>query len=156
MRSKVLAALATVAAMFIASCATAGPPAITVFADGTAIELAPVNYCDIRVVRCETNAGAKGTLTIRTGQPVQISVPPEVAKSPWLVYTQSITSDGETLPVEQHYFGPGKAFAYTARPGEPRERLLVIEVHQAGAAFADDGSPIARGLWSLELRPRTS
>ena len=157
-RTRTLGVLLSALALVSTGCSTSGPPELTVYADGTAIELAPVKYCDVSVQNCQTNAGAKQQLLVRPGKPVQLSVPTEVAESPWVVYQQAVTADGETLPVKTEYFGPGEAFAFTAQPARPDEQLLVIEVQQLGAAeFTDDSGEtqiLARGLWTLELRSR--
>lgn len=159
-------ALTALIALVTAGCATDEPPRITVYSDGTALRLAPVQYCDVTVRECDAAPAAKGSLTTRPGQPVQISIPESVSETPWLVNLQSINEDGDPLPVRQEFFSPGKTLAYTARPGKPDERLLVVEIHQLGAAYAgnDDNTPItdefgnpqlvARGVWSLELTPR--
>lgn len=139
-------------------------PELTVYADGTAIDLAPVLYCDVRVSACEPGGGGGDVLTARAGIPVQISVPGEVADSPWLVNVQAVAADGTVLPVRQEFFAPGRAFAYSARPARPDERIVVVEVQQLGVALAADqdgnlvldeqGNPqrVARGVWTVAVR----
>ena len=70
-----LAALAST----VAGCSASGPPELTVYADGKTMQLAPVQYCDVRVTECEANPQAAGLMTVRPDRPMQISVPPEVA-----------------------------------------------------------------------------
>lgn len=135
-------------AMVAAGCGTPAPPELTVYADGTAIELAPINYCDVRVTNCHPDTAATGRLNVRPGKPVQISVPTDVAESPWVVSAWSEASGGEP---RQKYFGPDKAFSYTARPNGPKDRLLEIQVLQLGAAVDEAGSLLARGHWQLVL-----
>ncbi|MGH3950094.1 MAG: DUF2771 family protein [Pseudonocardiaceae bacterium] len=161
-----LPALAAVAGavLLTSACSEVGPPVLTVYADGETITVEPSQYCDVQVTSCEPGGGAQGSLQVRPGLPVQISVPGEVADDPWLVNVQSVAADGALLPVEQEVFTPGRAHAYTAQPAGPDARILVIEVQQIGVAFAADGegNPIldeagnpqlvARGLWTLELQ----
>ncbi|MFO7190815.1 MULTISPECIES: DUF2771 family protein [Thermocrispum] len=144
-----LAALAST----VAGCSASGPPELTVYADGKTMQLAPVQYCDVRVTECEANPQAAGLMTVRPDRPMQISVPPEVAESPWLVYVQSVDAQGRPQPVQHEFFSPGEAYAYTARPA-PGQRLLTVEIQQAGAAFDDSGVIVARGVWSVQLRGR--
>lgn len=159
-------ALTALIALVTIGCAADEPPRITVYSDGTSLRLAPLQYCDVTVSSCDAAPDAKGSLTTRPGLPVQISVPESVSQTPWLVNVQSSTADGKALPVRQEFFSPGETLAYTARPGSPDERLLVVEIQQLGAAYAgkDDNTPItdefgnpqlvARGVWSVELTPR--
>ncbi|MGH3433243.1 MAG: DUF2771 family protein [Thermocrispum sp.] len=139
--------------LVLAGCGTQGPPELTVYADGRAVELAPVQYCDVQVSDCDANPGAKARMTLRPGRPLQISVPAGVAESPWVVYVQSTDAEGKPQPVRQRFFGPDEAFAYTARPG-PGQRLLTVEVQQAGGRFDPDGQLLARGVWAVQLRER--
>lgn len=148
-----LTGLLAALALVVTGCTTYGPPELTVFADGRAIELAPVQYCDIQVTDCDANPGARARMTLRPGQPVQISVPTDVAESPWVVYVQSADAKGRPQPVKEQYFGPDEAFAYTARP-EPGQRLLTVEVQQAAGRFDEDGQLLTRGIWAVRLRDR--
>lgn len=153
-------------ALLTSACTTVGPPELTFFAEGEAIEVAPLQYCDVKVTTCEAAGGGAEVLRVRPGKPVQISVPGDVADSPWLVNVQTVAQDGTVLPVRQEFFPPGSTYAYTARPSRPDERILVVEVQQLGAAYAADaeGSPltdesgnpqlVARGVWTVKVRPR--
>ncbi|MGH3517212.1 MAG: DUF2771 family protein [Haloechinothrix sp.] len=166
-RSRTVPAIACVAGTLLltSACAEVGPPELTFYADGHTVTVEPVQYCDIEVTSCGSGGGAQGDLKVRPGQPVQISVPSEVAESPWLVNVQSVAKDGTPLPVKQEFFGQGDAYAYTARPANPDERIFVVEVQQIGVAYASDaeGNPIAdeagnpqlvaRGVWTVELQP---
>lgn len=155
--------LAAGIALLGSACGKVGPPELTFYAEGSAIEVAPALYCDVRVTACEAGGGGSDVLTARPGMPVHISVPFEVADSPWLVNVQSIAADGTVLPVRQRFFGPGKAYAFSAAPARPDERILVVEVHQLGAAYAADAQgnpildesgapqPVARGVWILRV-----
>lgn len=161
----VLSLLAGIA-LLTSACTTVGPPELTFFAEGEAIEVAPVQYCDVKVTSCEDAGGGSDVLRVRPGRPVHISVPGEVAESPWLVNVQTVAPDGTVLPVRQEFFAPGRTYAYTARPARPDERILVVEVQQLGAAYAGDpqGNPItdesgnpqlvARAVWTVAVRDR--
>lgn len=149
--TRLLGVLLAGTALTVTGCSAPEPPEITFYADGTAVEVAPVKYCDVRITRCTTDDRAHGRLVVRPGRPVQISVPPQVAETPWTVFVQAVDADGNPLPPREHTFVPDKAFAYTARPANPDERIAVIEVHQAGVAA---NQLVSRGVWTLELRPR--
>lgn len=159
------AALLTGLALLTAGCARVGPPELSVYADGDHINVEPLRYCDLLVRQCEPRSGVQGALTTLPGQPVQISVPSEIAETPWAISVQFETPDG-TRPVIEEFFSPGERFAYTATPKRPGDRVLLIEVQQLGAAFAADekgmpildenGSPqlVVRGVWSVRFDAR--
>lgn len=149
-RRPLLGAILAVVALFTTGCgASEHLPELTVYADGTAIELAPINYCDVRVTDCQPNAAAGGQLKARPGKPVQISVPTEVAETPWVVSVW--TESGGDQP-RQEFFGPDKAFSYTAQPKNPEDRVVEIQVLQLGAAVDPEGNLLARGHWQLALK----
>ncbi|WP_034268861.1 DUF2771 family protein [Haloechinothrix halophila] len=163
---KALGVLLGALALLATSCAEAGPPEVSIYADGEYTRVAPLKYCDVLISDCQSAADAQATLPIRPGEPVQVSVPAEIAEAPWLVNVQGVAADGTLLPVRQEFFSPGESYAYTARPTSPGERLLVVEVLQLGGAYAggEDGKPItdsegnpqllARGWWSVGLAAR--
>lgn len=142
-------------ALVTAGCGQTGPPELTVYADGSAITVAPVAYCDVTASECETDTAAAATLAIRPGRPAQVSVPGEVAETPWWVVVQTVGADGNPLPPVREFFAQGTRHAYTAQPG-PGERLLVVEVQQAAGVLtspAEGAEPAvpARGLWSVQF-----
>ena len=146
----------------VTGCSTVGPPEVTFYADGHTVNAAPFQYCDVLVRNC--TKGNPASLKVRAGKPVQISVPSDVADTPWLVITQYVDASGEPK-VKQQFFAPKAKLAYTATGDAPTDSVLVVEVQQLGAAFAADaqGNPIldengnpqlvARGIWSLQLKP---
>lgn len=151
------------AALAVAGCSTPGPPKITFYADGDSVRAAPLRYCDALLRECE-QSGSKAALTVREGEPVQISVPGDVARTPWLVNVQYLTESGQPQ-LEQEVFTSGDQHAFTVNAGGPAAQLVVVEVQQIGAAYAVDeqGQPIldpagnpqlvARGIWSLQITP---
>lgn len=150
-RTRTLAGVLATAALAVSGCGTPGPPELTAYADGEAIELAPVTYCDVLVQHCEANPNAQQHLLLRPGKPVQLSVPTQVAESPWAV---SVWSTHDPQTPRQEFLAPGEAFSYTARPHDPRGQIVEIQVLQLGAAQDTAGNLLARGLWTLQLRSR--
>ncbi|MBA0127696.1 DUF2771 family protein [Haloechinothrix sp. YIM 98757] len=158
----------TAGAVFaVAGCGEVGPPEITIYSDGEAIQVEPFTYCDVEVTECDNDETHEYALPTRPGQPAQISVPGEIAETPWLVNVQAADADGTPLPVQQEYFSPGEAHAFTAEPPSPDATLLIVEVQQMGAAFAADQEgepirdeegamqPVTRGIWPVAFEARS-
>ncbi len=149
----------------VAGCSAPPQPEVTFFADGDTERAAPLRYCDALLTSCEPTRGEPATLDVRPGMPVQVSVPSEVARTPWVVNIQYLDDQGRPQPVRQEVFTSGERHAYTALPEAPGDQLLVVEVQQLGAAYAADaqGDPIldeagepqlvARAVWSLRIQP---
>ena len=165
MRRSRIAVLLAGGALALTGCSTsAGPPEITFYSDGHTVNADPVVHCDALVRSCDKYPAATASLKARPGMPVQISVPSEISKTPWLVNVQYADASGQ-LQLKQQYFSPNSKLAYTATPNTPAEQLVVVEVQQLGAAYAADqsGNPIldengnpqlvARSLWSLQIQP---
>ncbi|TNC28149.1 DUF2771 family protein [Amycolatopsis alkalitolerans] len=163
-RSGWLGLLAAGALALTGCSATVGPPEVTFYGDGHSIATGPAVHCDALVRNCDKNPEDIVTLNVRKGMPVQISVPTELSKTPWLVNVQYADAKGD-LQVKQQFFAPGSTLAYTATPGGADNQLVVVEVQQIGAAYAadQDGKPIldengnpqlvARAYWSLQIKP---
>ncbi|MDV6014371.1 DUF2771 family protein [Haloechinothrix sp. LS1_15] len=161
-----IVAVSGAAALALAGCGEVGPPDMTVYSDGETVTVEPSTYCDVHVTECDSGEPDEHTLPTRPGEPAQISVPGEVAETPWLVNVQAADADGTPLPIEQEFFSPGESYAFTAEPPSPEATLLVVEVQQLGAAYAADqaGEPIldeqgamqavARGIWPITFEPR--
>ncbi|HJQ46612.1 MAG TPA: DUF2771 family protein [Amycolatopsis sp.] len=165
MRRSRIAVLLAGGALALTGCsASVGPPEITFYGDGHTVNAEPVVHCDALVRTCDKYPDATASLKVRAGRPVQISVPSDVSKTPWLVNVQYADASGQ-LKLKQQYFSPNSRLAFTATPGAPADQLVVVEVQQLGAAFAADqsGKPIldengnpqlvARSLWSLQIQP---
>lgn len=165
MRRSRLCGLLAAGALALTGCsATVGPPQVTFYGDGHAVNAGPAVHCDTLVRNCDKHPEDIVTLKVRKGMPVQISVPSEVRDTPWLVNVEYADAKGNEQ-LKQQFFAPGSTLAYTATPGGPDNQLVVVEVQQIGAAYAADqaGNPIldengnpqlvARAYWSLQIRP---
>ncbi|MBK1785392.1 DUF2771 family protein [Prauserella cavernicola] len=161
MRRAVVAVLGAAAAV-LAGCSGVPNPEITFYADGNTVVAEPLDqYCDALLRDCE-QGGESATLAVRKGMPVQISVPEEVASTPWTLIVQYRTESGELRLQQPVTFTDGKRHAYTVEPESPSDQIMVVEIQQLGAAYAADpqGNPVvdengqpqlvARGVWSLQ------
>jgi Protein of unknown function (DUF2771) len=133
--------LALAAALLLAGCAaeqqppqaTQPPPQVT-FAAGTNTATArPTQYCDLQLTQCTTDVAAPVTLDVPPGTPLQITVPPEIAETPWQVVFSYAGADGKPVDERSTVFAPAERDAWTLQLASPTERLLTAEVQQYGA-----------------------
>lgn len=126
------------------------------YADGDTVRTAPMLYCDVRVRDCEKPA-EPATLSARAGMPVQVSIPGDVADTPWSVTVQYRTNAGK-VRYSHATFTSGQQHAYTADPPGSSNQILVVEIQQLGGALTKDANgnlqPLARGVWSLQVEPQ--
>jgi hypothetical protein len=165
MRRLGVLALLVGGAFALTGCSAPDAPEVTFFADGHTVNSPPLIHCDELVRKCEQSPGGAASLKVRPGKPVQVSVPSEIAKTPWVINVQYADAKGELQPVEQQTFTSGDTLAYTATPPSADDQLVVVEIQQLGAAYAADetGKPIVdqagnpqlvvRAIWSLQIDP---
>jgi hypothetical protein len=152
----ILTVLACAAALAACSAAPPGPPEITFAAEGATVPVRPFLYCDVMVTSCERNEGAVARLQVPPGKPVTISVPGEVAESPWSVVVQYQSASGEQQEPETiATFIPGERHDYTVALPDATAQLQTVEVKQAGAKQEPGATSeiqlLARAVWSLRV-----
>lgn len=142
------------AALAVTGCSTEepAPPQVTFQADGQAVLVRPFLYCDARVTSCRRDEPAIGRLKAAADTQVRVTVPVEIADTPWSVLVQYKDQEPKSVAT----FAPGRAREYTVVP-EAGGTLAVVEIQQAGAANTTDSSGenslVARAVWSLQLEP---
>jgi len=116
----------------------------------------PFLYCDIKVEDCRRDNAAMLKLPVPPGTPVTVTVPKEVADTPWSVVIQYVTAAGEQkAPVTIATFAPGKETTYEALPPEAGAQLQTVEVKQAGGVLVQsEAGPeaVTRAAWSLQVQ----
>jgi hypothetical protein len=123
-----------VAALLLAGCAGAEPPPPQVtFAAGAATVVArPAQYCDIALTECLTDVAAPVRLAVPSGTPLQITVPPEIAQTPWQIVFSYADAAGTPTDERSPVFAPGERGDWTLALAAPEDRLLTAEVQQYG------------------------
>ena len=115
----------------------------------------PFIYCDIKVEDCRRDNAAMLKLPVPPGTAVTVTVPKEVADTPWSVVIEYKTVAGEQKnPVTVATFAPGKETTFDALPPEAGAQLQTVEVKQAGGVMiqSDTGpEPVTRAAWSLQV-----
>jgi hypothetical protein len=154
---RVLAALAVV--VVVASAATAvliwrlartpppPHPEISVYTDGQLVRIGPYLYCDVNDLNdCETPRTV-GKLAVDGRHPVQLSVPPAIARAPWLLGRAYEDSD----VLEE--FAPDSTLAVTIPTVDPRRGKLTRIVVQLPTLVVDEKGnelPSWHAEWSIE------
>jgi hypothetical protein len=150
---RVLFAALAVGGLALMSACSVPNPNITFFSSGKSVTAKPLQYCDLNEEHCQANGGASVSLAVRTGQPVQVSTPDEVATSPWQVAARYKDAKGSEYVSCSPLFTAGDQYAYTVHAQHGGDQLVLIEVYQASATIVqlpngDIATPI-RGTWVL-------
>jgi hypothetical protein len=140
----------------VTGCSAPGPVEVTFYADGHTINAAPFKSCDLKKRTCESDPGAVGKLTVRPGRSVQISVPKEIAETPWNVTVQYVNGKGEPQPLKKELITSFDRYAYTVTPPAKDDQILVVEIAQA-SVVSRSGNPndvelVPTALWSLQVQ----
>jgi hypothetical protein len=125
-------------------------PEITFYANGKAIRVEPAVYCDLEGDNCaEKTKPAK--LKVPAGKVVQISVDGQLADGLWEAVFLYRNAAGENVTTGTNLLGKGENFTYTLSLPDKTDQLLGIEVHEAAAAVLQNGQPLLRGYWAVEV-----
>lgn len=124
------------------------PPGITAFASGRTITVAPFRYCTIKLTDCHD--GVIEHLAVRTGSPLQLSLPKTISDAPWRLVSVFDGPHGESI-ARQTFYAKGEGTAVTVRSTEnPPMQLAGIEIQLPSAVVDKAGMPYARGIWSIK------
>jgi hypothetical protein len=136
--------------------AEAPPPQVDFLIAGRNTVAKPFLYCDVKVENCKRDNTAMLKLPVPPGTPVKVTVPKDVADTPWSVVIQYTTAAGEQkAPVTVATFAPGKETSFEALPPGEGDQLQTVEVKQAGGVLVQgDAGPeaVTRAAWSLQVQ----
>lgn len=152
MRRVLLLLLAVGGLVALSACSVPNPD-VTFYSSGKSVTAAPIQYCNAQEQHCAANGSAAAALTVIPGQPVQVSVPQEIANTPWQVAARFRDASGTEYASCSPLFGVGKQYAYTVYAPHAGDQLVLIEIYQSSATFALAAgnqvyTPI-RGTWVL-------
>ncbi len=149
-----------VSLLVLAGCSSAPeppppPPRIDFTIAGEKTSAKPFLWCDVKVEDCKRDNTAMVKLPVPPGTAVRVTVPKEVADTPWSVVIQYVTAAGEQKnPVTVGTFAPGKETSFDALPPGAGDQLQTVEVKQAGGVMiqgATGPEPVTRTAWSLQV-----
>lgn len=126
-----LTPLLAAAGIALAGCSTDSPPEVGFYAHGESARIAPAQYCGKSGQECAPPPpNPTGKLEVPPRSPLQISVPGEVAASPWQVAFVYRTADGQERGNRTPVFAPDQQHAYTLRLPPDGTQLEHVEVQQ--------------------------
>jgi Protein of unknown function (DUF2771) len=122
-------------------------PEISAYSDGQLVRVGPYRYCDVlNPTNCEIPK-TDGELTVDPRHPVQLSVPPEIARAPWVLVR---SYEGGAAVVDE--FRPDTKLAVTIRTVDPhRGRLFGLAVQLPTLVRDEAGNefPWPHAEWSI-------
>jgi hypothetical protein len=133
------------------------PPEVTFAADGHSIVAKPTQHCDLQVQNCTADPKAAVALRVPPGRPVDITVPPEVAQTPWLVVFGYRTKAGERVDARSDLFASNARPSYTLTLPDATDQLETVEVQQVGGTIVPGQQGVefpARATWVLSVDDR--
>jgi hypothetical protein len=137
-------------ALVLAGCGAPQPPEVTFFAAGTTTRLSPSPSCDAGLQECK----ATGTLAVPSGKLLNISVPGEVAETPWLVVFRYRGADGNEQKARSAIFPAGDKYAYTLTPPTAADQLTHVEVQRITGMSASQDQGVEfypDAIWALDI-----
>ncbi|MCI2420401.1 DUF2771 domain-containing protein [Saccharopolyspora sp. K220] len=149
--------LAVASLGLVAGCAAPSEPQVTFYSHGNSVTVDPAQYCDATGQNCaKPPENPVGQLRIPGREPLQISVPGEVAAAPWQVAFIYRGINGDELDGRSAVFPPNERFAYTLNLPPDGARLEHVEVQQFSAVLspsADGGVDFGiGGSWILDVQ----
>lgn len=121
------------AALLLTACGAGSPPQVTFEAGGSTAVAGPAQFCpDFDLTRCVGDPDAPVELPVPPGTPLRITVPPEIAESPWQVVFTYRAANGAQVDERSPVFSPGERTLYTVELPGPADRLLQAQVQQYG------------------------
>lgn len=150
---RVLFPLLLITAVVLTACGPAPDPGVTFAAGKHSARVSPLQYCDQQGEHCQQHGDAAGSMPVRPGDPVQISVDGEIAATPWQVEYRMLDKQGRlTVGCSRLFTSSNERYAYTVNPPQG-DKLTMINIYQVGARVAADANGsfvvFGRGTWTL-------
>jgi hypothetical protein len=150
---------AVLAGLLLAACSDPPPPPlpeVTFSTEGSTVSARPFLHCDVMVTKCDRDDAAMARMRVPAGKPVTVTVPKDVAESPWSVVIQYRTAGGEQKdPETVATFVPNERSDYTVALPGTGDQLQTVEIKQASAKQEPGATSeiqlLARAVWSLQV-----
>ncbi|HEY2206768.1 MAG TPA: DUF2771 family protein [Pseudonocardia sp.] len=144
-----------VAAAVTSGCGSDGPPTVAFTSAVGTLSTGPAQYCDVAVTSCANHPESVIKLAVPPGQPLRISVPDQIASTPWhVVFSYRSPGSDTALDGRSPVFPPHQRRDYALTLPDPGDQLLTAQVQQFGGgqptldAQGEPSFPV-RGSWVL-------
>jgi hypothetical protein len=118
--------------LLLAACGSDEPPQVTFAAGATSVVARPAQYCDMALTECAGDATAPVELAVPAGTALQVTVPDEIAQTPWQVVFSYRDANGAQADERSPVFAPAERSIWTLELASPDDRLLTAQVQQYG------------------------
>ncbi len=122
-------------------------PEISAFTHGELVRVGPCRFCDVfKITECDI-PGTVGELAVNSRDPIQLSVPPSIARAPWVLIR---AYEGGEPAVDE--FRPDTRLAVTIPTVDPRRGKLTGIAVQLPTLVRDAQNnefPFPHAEWSL-------
>jgi hypothetical protein len=123
-------------------------PEISAYTHGQLVRIGPYRYCDVfDLTKCDVPE-TTGELVVSSRDPVQLSVPPAIARAPWVLLRAYEGSDG---PIAEA-FTPSSKLAVTIPTVDPHYGKLTGLAVQLPTLVRDEAGnefPFPHAEWSV-------
>jgi Protein of unknown function (DUF2771) len=155
-RTRAIAALAFL--LLVTACAKSpeAVPEVTFAVDAQRVVAKPTQQCDVQVQNCTADPKAAVAMKVPPGKAVDITVPPDVAKTPWLVVFGYRTKAGERVNARSDLLA-GDTPTYTLTLPDVTDQLETVEVQQVGGTIVPGQQGVefpTRATWVLSVDDR--
>ena len=123
-------------------------PEVSAYTNGQWVRVGPYRYCDVvELTHCDI-ARTTGELDVSSRDPVQLSVPPSIARAPWVLLR---AFEGTDAPLVEE-FRPDDRRAVTVPTVDPRYGRLTGLAVQLPTLVRDEAGnefPLPHAEWSV-------
>lgn len=140
--------------------ATSGPSSpgdVTFAAGGAATSVGAGQFCDVAVTECDGDPEAVAVLRVPPNTPLAVTVPEEVASTPWQLAFTFRDAAGATQQGRSPVFPPGSTPTFTLVLPAASDQLTSAEVQQYGARITQGPNGLefaTRATWVLSVDDR--
>lgn len=118
--------------LVLVGCGGDAAPQVRFAAGAGAVDARPTQYCNLENTECRNDGAAPVDLAVPPGTPLLITVPDEIAETPWQVVFTYRDASGAPVDERSEVFTPDERRDYSLALPTPADRLLTAQVQQYG------------------------
>lgn len=118
--------------LVLVGCGGDAAPQVRFAAGAGAVDAHPTQYCNLENTECRNDGAAPVDLAVPPGTPLLITVPDQIAETPWQVVFTYRDASGAPVDERSEVFAPDERRDYSLALPTPADRLLTAQVQQYG------------------------